>query len=88
MIKQVADDAWREEPETILEEPELWGVENLGAHGVDIRLVVKTRPSKQWEISRLIRERIKAAFDDRGIEIPFPQQTVWMRVEDQSGITS
>jgi small-conductance mechanosensitive channel len=79
VIKRVADDAWREAPETILEEPELWGVENLGAHGVDIRLVVKTQPSKQWEVSRLIRERVKAAFDERGIEIPFPQQTVWMR---------
>jgi moderate conductance mechanosensitive channel len=81
VIKQVADDAWRSEPETILEEPELWGVEKLGAHGIDIRLVVKTQPSKQWEISRLIRERIKGAFDERGIEIPFPQQTVWMRMD-------
>jgi small conductance mechanosensitive channel len=84
VIKQVADEVWREQPETILEEPELWGVENLGAHGIDIRLVVKTQPSKQWEVSRLIRERIKAAFDARGIEIPFPQQTVWMRVDDQA----
>jgi len=78
VIKQVADGIWQEQPETILEEPELWGVENLGAHGVDIRLVVKTQPSKQWEVSRLIRERIKSAFDERGIEIPFPQQTVWV----------
>jgi moderate conductance mechanosensitive channel len=78
VIKAVADGIWQEQPETILEEPELWGVENLGAHGVDIRLVVKTQPSKQWEVSRLIRERIKSAFDERGIEIPFPQQTVWV----------
>ena len=83
VIKETADDVWRAEPETILEEPELWGVENLGAHGIDIRLVIKTQPSKQWEISRLIRERIKAAFDERGIEIPFPQQTVWMRMDEQ-----
>jgi small conductance mechanosensitive channel len=83
VIKQAADEVWRDEPETILEEPELWGVENLGAHGIDIRLVIKTQPSKQWEISRLIRERIKEAFDERGIEIPFPQQTVWMRTEGQ-----
>jgi small conductance mechanosensitive channel len=82
VIKQVADEVWHEQPETVLEEPELWGVENLGAHGVDIRLVVKTQPSKQWEVSRLIRERIKAAFEERGIEIPFPQQTVWMRVNE------
>jgi len=78
-IKTAADEVWHEQPETILEEPELWGVENLGAHGIDIRLVVKTQPSKQWEVSRLIRERIKLAFDETGIEIPFPQQTVWMK---------
>jgi small conductance mechanosensitive channel len=88
VIKEAADQVWRDEPETILEEPELWGVENLGAHGIDIRLVIKTQPSKQWEISRLIRERIKAAFDERGIEIPFPQQTVWMRMDGQGGGTS
>jgi small-conductance mechanosensitive channel len=81
VIKEVADRVWEEQPETILEEPELWGVEKLGAHGIDIRLVVKTQPSKQWEISRLMRERIKAEFDERGIEIPFPQQTVWMRAD-------
>ena len=79
VIKEVADDVWQEHPETILEEPELWGVEKLGAHGIDIRLVVKTQPSKQWEVSRMIRERVKHAFDERGIEIPFPQQTVWVR---------
>ena len=63
----------------MLEEPELWGVESLGAHGVMMRLVVKTTPSQQWRISRELRERIKAAFDEEGIEIPFPQQTVWHR---------
>ena len=28
-----------------------------------------------------IRARIKAAFDEAGIEIPFPQRTVWIRNE-------
>ena len=61
----------------VLGEPELWGVEQLGANGVMLRLVVKTTPSQQWRVSRELRERIKVAFDDEGIEIPFPQQTVW-----------
>jgi moderate conductance mechanosensitive channel len=83
VIKEVADAVWHEQPETILDEPEIWGVENLGAHGIDIRLVIKTQPSKQWEVSRLIRERIKCAFDERGIEIPFPQQTIWIASAQQ-----
>ena len=63
----------------VIEEPEGWGVEALGAHGIVIRLVVKTRPSEQFRVSRELRRRIKAAFDREGIEIPFPQQTVWHR---------
>jgi small conductance mechanosensitive channel len=82
VIKRVADVVWHENEGVVLEEPEVWGVEDLGANGVAIRLVVKTQPSKQWEISRKLRERVKLAFDDEGIEMPFPQQTVWMRMED------
>jgi small-conductance mechanosensitive channel len=78
VIKRVADELWNEGTD-ILEEPELWGVESLGQHAVTLRLVVKTRPSRQWVVSRELRERIKRAFDVEGIEIPFPQQTVWMR---------
>jgi small-conductance mechanosensitive channel len=83
VIKRVADRVWNEQ-EDVIEEPDLWGVENLGANGVTLRLVVKTRPSQQWVVSRLLRERIKAAFDEEGIEIPFPQQTVWHRTEDMA----
>lgn len=69
IIKREADAVWKSS-EQVLEEPELWGVENLGPTGVVIRLVVKTTPSDQWAISRELRARIKAAFDREGIEIP------------------
>jgi small conductance mechanosensitive channel len=83
VIKQVAD-AYRETEEgseLVLEEPEVWGVENLGADGIAIRLVVKTVPLKQWVVARQLRQRLKAAFDAEGIEIPFPQRTIWVRGE-------
>ena len=45
-----------------------------------MRLVVKTTAvAASGDVSRELRERIKAAFDEEGIEIPFPQQTVWHR---------
>ena len=80
VIKQVADDVWREEIEsaTIIEEPEIWGVQNFGADAISIRLAVKTEPGEQWATGRLIRARLKKAFDTNGIEIPFPQRTVWV----------
>jgi small conductance mechanosensitive channel len=81
VIKRIADATaqdgdWEGE---ILGEPEVWGVEALGADGVSIRLVVKTKPLSQWSVARELRARIKQAFDAEGIEIPFPQRVVWYR---------
>jgi small conductance mechanosensitive channel len=66
------------EAATVLEEPEIWGVEAFGASSIAIRLVLKVEPGEQWATAREVRKRLKAAFDDAGIEIPFPQRVVWM----------
>ncbi len=81
VIKGVADALWHDDDWTscVLEEPEVWGVESLGADGIVIRLVVKTKPAEQWKVMRQLRVRIKDAFDAEGIEIPFPQRTLWVR---------
>lgn len=70
-----------EHRDSFLDEPEVWGVEELGADSVAIRLVIKTQPGRQWAIARELRRRIKNAFDAAGIEIPFPQRTLWLRTE-------
>jgi moderate conductance mechanosensitive channel len=67
--------------EIFLDEPQIWGVENLGSDSVDIRLVIKTQPGQQWAIARELRRRLKNAFDAAEVEIPFPQRTVWLRTE-------
>jgi small conductance mechanosensitive channel len=69
VIRSVAADLWREDS-SILEEPEVWGVERLGMQGITIRVVVKTTPSAQWRVGRVLRERLKLAFDAEGITIP------------------
>ena len=85
VIQRVGDSLW-EDPEwggdELMERPEIWGVQDLGASAVALRLVVKTEPSKQWAVERELRMRLKVAFDESGIEIPFPQQTVWHRNVD------
>jgi small conductance mechanosensitive channel len=90
VIKDVADEVWREKREstTILEEPEIWGVQGFGADAISIRLAVKTEPGEQWATGRLLRARLKRAFDENGIEIPFPQRTVWIRQDQGDGTTS
>lgn len=80
-IKRVADEVWKDPKWAykVLEEPEVWGVEDFGADGITIRLVVKTQPSQQFQVLRELRLRLKTALDDAGIEIPYPQRTVWVR---------
>jgi moderate conductance mechanosensitive channel len=81
VIERVANAMAEEEGyrDQFLDAPDVWGVQNLGADAVDIRLVIKTQPGKQWAISRELRRRIKSAFDATGIEIPFQQRTMWVR---------
>jgi small-conductance mechanosensitive channel len=68
----------------LLELPEVWGVESLGNDAVVVRAVLKTVPGEQWRVARELRERIKNRFDAEGVEIPFPQRTVWLR-QDSAG---
>lgn len=54
---------------------EMHGVTNFGASSIDIRARIKTTPGDQWSVGRAYNEFIKQVFDERGIEIPFPQVT-------------
>ena len=86
VIQRVADEVWRDPDFTegdIIDPPEVWGIESLGADGVAIRLVVKTDPAEQWIVARELRLRIKEAFDAAGIEVPFPQRTIWLNQDDR-----
>jgi moderate conductance mechanosensitive channel len=84
VIKRAADAVWQD-PEWgvfVIEEPEVWGLERFDADSLAIRLVVKVQPAMQWKVNRQLRQRIKAAFDEAGIEIPFPQRTIWLRTDN------
>jgi len=65
-----ADERWAPK---ILEQPEVWGVEELGPGGIRVRLGAKTRPLEQWTVARELRARLKVAFDQAGIEVSAPK---------------
>jgi small-conductance mechanosensitive channel len=74
ILKEVAHELW-EDPEyhtMIIEEPEVWGVQSVGPDSVVVRVTLKTMPQQQWNVSREMRERVKARFDDEGIQMPQP----------------
>lgn len=66
--------------ERLLGEPmEVWGVNDLGDSSIAIRVVARTVPGQQWALGRLFRQFVKRELDAAGIEIPYPQRTVWHR---------
>lgn len=81
VIKGVADGVWQDQlpSATITEEPTILGVQNFGESSVSIRLMAKTEPGEHWATARELRARLKVALDEAGIDIPFPQRTVWLK---------
>lgn len=64
------------ENENIVEEPQVLGVIDLGDYGITIRLIAKTANMQKWAVERELRKRIKEAFDDNKIKIPYPRKFI------------
>lgn len=47
--------------------------------GLMVKVWIKTRPMRQWSVSREYRLRLKIAFDEAGISISVPQQNISVR---------
>ncbi|GJL59518.1 MAG: hypothetical protein NPIRA03_23750 [Nitrospirales bacterium] len=80
VMKEVGRDL-QADPEigpNILEPIEILGVDDFGESEVVIKARLKTLPIKQWMVGREYRRRLKKAFDQNGIEIPFPHRTLYM----------
>jgi small conductance mechanosensitive channel len=67
----------------MLEPIEVAGVDRFADSAVIIKARLKTRPLKQWEVSREFNRRIKNRFDELGIEIPFPHRTIYFGVDKE-----
>ena len=88
VIKEVADGLWREQLDsfTIIQEPTMAGVQAFGDNSIALRLMVRTEPGEQFGTARELRKRLKFALDEAGIEIPFPQRTIWVRPDPSSAL--
>src|SRR5690606_1151904 len=79
-----AEWAAREEVRAILleEAPQVQALLDLGDSAVTARIVVQVVPGEQFAAERELRRLIKPRFAERGIEIPLPRRTVYVRSED------
>jgi small conductance mechanosensitive channel len=68
----------------ILEDIQVQGLDRFDDSAVVIRARIKTKPLQQWGVRRAFNLRMKRRFDELGIEIPFPHQTIYFG-EDRDG---
>ena len=86
VMREVASQM-RDHPEfqpRITDDLEIAGVNSWGDSAVMIRCRFRTLPMEQWGVRREYLRRLKAAFDAKGIEIPYPHLTVYAG-QDKAG---
>lgn len=71
--KLASDPEWKN---LIQEAPHFLRVNNFGDSAIEIKIIGRTEPLKQWSTTGELRKRLKIAFDKNGIVIPFPQRVI------------
>jgi small conductance mechanosensitive channel len=71
-LQQAADAMWADSAwhDVLLEQPEVWGIQDMTATTVLVRVVARTAPLRQTEVTRELRERLKAAVDAGHLSVP------------------
>lgn len=72
VIAEVAQKV-KEEMEEMVGDPQVLGVQAIGPTDVTIRVIAECKPNTHHAVIRKMRAMIKAEFDQRGIEIPYPK---------------
>jgi small conductance mechanosensitive channel len=60
----------------MIDDVEIFGVDNFADSAVVIKGRVRTKPIQQWTVGREYRRRLKKRFDQEGVEIPFPHRSI------------
>jgi moderate conductance mechanosensitive channel len=78
VLNKVAKEMYKESEwkDSFLEEPSAQGILSFGDSAVDYRVLSKTPAGKQWALSREMMIRIKKAFEEAGIDIPYNYMNV------------
>jgi moderate conductance mechanosensitive channel len=80
LLKEIGTEI-RDDPnyaDLIVSDIQVPGIDRVGNGEVEYLVLVKTRPSKQYEVSRELRRRIKASFEKNNIRTPDPSRFVVM----------
>jgi small conductance mechanosensitive channel len=64
------DPQWRD---VLPSPPQVLGLENLSPMGMQVRVLLRTLPGKQWVVGREFRLRVRQGLEQEGIELSKPR---------------
>jgi len=71
--KMAVDPQWQED---ILEPVSVIGVNQVSHAGIELMMRITVKRLRQWDVEREFRRRLKLTFDEQGIQIGIPKQTL------------
>jgi small conductance mechanosensitive channel len=88
VLREVGREAFRDPGmrPLLLDPPTVMGVESLDLDQVNVRMVARTLPGKQFEVGRDLRARVVLAFRNQGMNVP-PPTTVDAPAGDTTTLT-
>ncbi len=77
VLRSVGREAFRDPAlrPLLLDLPSVMGVESLGLEQVNVRMVARTLPGKQFDVGRELRARVVEAFRSQGMKVTPPPAT-------------
>lgn len=73
IMLDLADEMKKHESSLITGEPDFQGITNFGDNAIEMRILIKTVPGRQWMVEREYREKLKERFDAAGVSFAYPQ---------------
>src|SRR4051794_27878392 len=85
ILREVGREAFRDPAmrPLLLDPPTVMGVESLDLEQVNVRMVARTLPGKQFEVGRDLRARVVLAFRNQGLSVPPPPPVEQQTTVDQ-----
>jgi small conductance mechanosensitive channel len=76
-LREVGENAFHDDQlrPLLLDEPSVMGLESISVDQFVIRMVARTLPGKQFDVSRVLRERVAVALGRLGVDVPAGVET-------------
>lgn len=78
VLERVCEETAAELSDILEEKPVVQGITAFGDSAIVFRITAKAKALQQWTVEMRLRRRIKEAFQQESIEIPYPRCTVTM----------